>query len=320
MEDGSSVFYASPGSLNAGTITSLVKAVEPVAVYLNSMFSFSYTLRPLYVLRKMSYKGRIVLAPRGMLKSSALSHKPVKKKIFLTLASLAGLGKNILFHATDEQEKMDVIKHFGNNAEVVVAANVPAVPSGSFAREKKPDQLKLIYLSRIHPIKNLSYALELLPGLSGKTNIIFDIYGSVEDEEYYRHCFDLARKLEKKVSIHFCGGVEYQEVHSLLKQYHLFLLPTLGENFGHAIFDAMAAGCPVLISDQTPWKNLEEYNAGWAISLQQPAKFTEVLERLYSMDNEEYAAYPAGAHKFAESYVRQQSENNRYPELFTGSR
>ena len=35
-----------------------------------------------------------------------------------------------------------------------------------------------------------------------------------------------------------------------------FLLPTGGENFGHAIFEALSCGVPALISDRTPWRDL----------------------------------------------------------------
>ena len=35
----------------------------------------------------------------------------------------------------------------------------------------------------------------------------------------------------------------------------LFVFPTLGENFGHVIFESLEASTPVLVSDQTPWKS-----------------------------------------------------------------
>ena len=40
------------------------------------------------------------------------------------------------------------------------------------------------------------------------------------------------------------GALPHSEVDSTLAGYDLFLLPSLGESFGHAIADSLAAGCP----------------------------------------------------------------------------
>ena len=44
---------------------------------------------------------------------------------------------------------------------------------------------------------------------------------------------------------------------------HYLLSSTTQENFGHSIVEAWAHGCPVLISDRTPWRGLEAHNVGW---------------------------------------------------------
>lgn len=44
-------------------------------------------------------------------------------------------------------------------------------------------------------------------------------------------------------------------------------MPTFNENYGHAIVESFVAGLPVVISDRTPWRNLEKINAGWDIPL-----------------------------------------------------
>ena len=87
-------------------------------------------------------------------------------------------------------------------------------------------------------------------------------------------------------------GTESPEInrnypHQIAKN-HLFFLPTLGENFGHIILEAFCAGCPVLISDQTPWRDLEEKGVGWNLPLDQPELFREVLQRFAGMENAEY--------------------------------
>ena len=47
-------------------------------------------------------------------------------------------------------------------------------------------------------------------------------------------------------------------------------LPTFAENYGHSIVEALSVGTPMLISDNSPWKNLQEKGFGWEISLNEP--------------------------------------------------
>ena len=131
---------------------------------------------------------------------------------------------------------------------------------------KSAGHVTFIFLSRISPKKNLYGILKMLGYLSG--NIHFTIVGPVRDEDYWRKCLDAIEQLPENVFVHVSGSVPHEKVHTLLSQHHFFILPTLGENFGHAILEAMAAGTPVIISDQTPWRNLKNQSAGWDIALE----------------------------------------------------
>jgi glycosyltransferase involved in cell wall biosynthesis len=78
----------------------------------------------------------------------------------------------------------------------------------------------------------------------------------------------------------------------------LFFLPTRGENFGHVISESLQAGCPVLISDQTPWQGLEEKKAGWVNSLLQPERFQAVLQEVLEMDDRLFREWSRGARAY----------------------
>ena len=53
---------------------------------------------------------------------------------------------------------------------------------------------------------------------------------------------------------------------------------------GEAIVEALAAGCPVVISDRTPWRGLERRGVGWDVPLDHPAAFHHALATLSAMD------------------------------------
>src|SRR5687767_4565074 len=110
LSNGAVVWYASPEFLRSSNIRKVISEVSPDVVYLNSMFSTTFSLMPLWILRRLKFNGRIILAPRGMLNTSAVFRKKWKKKIFLSLFSLSNISKQIVYHATDKQEEADIKK------------------------------------------------------------------------------------------------------------------------------------------------------------------------------------------------------------------
>jgi glycosyltransferase involved in cell wall biosynthesis len=83
----------------------------------------------------------------------------------------------------------------------------------------------------------------------------------------------------------------------------LFFLPTANENFGFVILEALLAGCPVLISDQTPWRNLAEKGIGWDLPLSRPDLIRAALQRCIAMDAQSHRSMSIRAREFALDYV-----------------
>ncbi len=110
-------------------------------------------------------------------------------------------------------------------------------------------------------MKNLETALAILSRLSGLA-IEFNIYGTLEDTDYWRRCEAAIAALPPNIRVAYRGPVQPEDVETVLSGYDAFLLPTLGENYGHVIREALSAGLPVLISDRTPWRGLEARGAG----------------------------------------------------------
>lgn len=315
LENGAHIWYASPAWLKTSNIRSLLKDVKPDVVYLNSMFSSSFSLLPLWVLRSMMYSGRIILAPRGMLNTSAVSRKKWRKKIFLSLFSFSRISKKIIFHATDKQEEEDIKKYFRNQAQVYLIENIPNISTRWQPRHKQPGQLNCVFISRIHPIKNLLFAINILKGISG-CSVLFDIYGTIEDEKYYQKCREAVSRANPHININFKGPVANARIFDVLQNYHVFFLPTQGENFGHVIFEALTSGCVLLISDKTPWKNLEENNAGWAISLNDTKSYLNRVRELCMMSESDFNVKSLAAHDYARKHLGSMNFRQKYLSLF----
>ena len=90
-----------------------------------------------------------------------------------------------------------------------------------------------------------------------------------------------------------------------LAEYDLFLLPTRGENFGYAIFDALEVGLPVMLSDLTPWQDLERIGAGWSLPLAEPDRFAAAIDRMAALAPAERNALRRAARSLAESSLQE---------------
>jgi glycosyltransferase involved in cell wall biosynthesis len=313
QDDNVHVYYFSHDNLTRNNIRNLIRKTEFDQVYLNGIYSFYFTLIPLYYLRKKHQKN-IIIATRGMLAKSALGVKKRKKQFFIRAVKVLKLFDHVIFHATNEDEKADIRNEFGDKVHVRTAGNLPAVNKHIRWKEKEKlsGQLKLVNIARIAPEKNLIFALQLLKQI--RSEVIFDFYGPVYDQQYWNDCKSVLDELPSNIKANYKGSIENEKVQDLFTNYHFMFMPTLGENFGHIILQSLSAGCPVIISDQTPWKFLEQKNIGWDISFESPDAFINVIEQSAKMGQIEYNKMSQNAFEYAEKYVENKEivEQNRH--------
>jgi glycosyltransferase involved in cell wall biosynthesis len=315
-EGGVNVFYCSPAGLNWQNIRKQLTVVGPDFIYLNSMFSTKFTIFPLLINRLYRLKNKMVLSPRGMLRASAVEFKSFKKKIFLNCFRWMGFQKSIYFLASDDTEVKDVQRYFGRASRVALIPNFPAaLPETPGIIEKKKGELSLIYIGRVHPIKNLDFLLHLLRDV--KAWIGLTIVGSLEDKAFWQTCQEMIGVLPENIRVTYAGEMPNHRLPAITAAHHLFILPTKGENFGHAIFEALALGKPVLISDQTPWRGLTALKAGWDLSLDRPELFREVIELAADFGQEQYDSWCNATRDYVKNYIRQLNLKEEYQKLFS---
>ncbi|MFZ4856342.1 MAG: glycosyltransferase family 4 protein [Desulfuromonadaceae bacterium] len=291
------VYYASKLSLRLLALSSLINSVKFDIMYLNSFFSTDFTLKPLLLryLKINTLNCNIILAPRGEFSIGALKQKWLKKNIYIRFARICGLYNHLIWQASSRFEKNDIITSF-TKAKVSVALPITIAPdlvSGSndllhtSQHQKQVGVLDIVFLSRISPKKNLDGALSMLKGIQG--DITFNIFGTAEDHDYWQECQKIFQTFDSNIKVNYHGSVEHSQVRKIFQKHHLFFFPTLGENFGHVIIEALLEGCPILLSDQTPWRDLEDKGIGWDLSLECPDKFRDILQRCVNMDNIEFS-------------------------------
>ena len=293
------VYYLNENSLTENFILKIYAEINPDNVYLNSMWSPKFTLLPLKVFRKSSISAKVLLAPRGMLKPAALKQKGFKKKLFLSFAKFNKLYSNITWHATSELETQEILQKFPN-AKVRLAPNISNAEV-SIVKKEYNSPFRILTVGRISPEKGYFEALEAIRKWNPRTSVIYDIIGLEENKELVDSIHLLAKE-STSVMIKIHGHKNQDELKVFYEKAHLFFLPSRGENYGHAIAEALSYGTPVVISNQTPWKNLEEANAGKASSLN-PMNLIDGLNFFLNLNPDEYQAWSQGASDYAKLHV-----------------
>ncbi len=274
---GSKVVYLSKISFKV--LNKFISHFKPHVIHLNSYFSL-FTIIILILKKAKFVESKIVLSPRGELLPSALEINYLKKKLFITWSSYFKLYDDISFHCTS-QEEVIAVKQFYKN-KIFTIDNLASADNCSVAHVVKPVKpLRLVYISRIRDNKNLLFALEILQNIVDR-DLVFDIYGPIEDDKYWAACLVVIEKLPTKIKCRYGGIVNPEDVKKIMHRYQVFFLPSKTENFGHVIVEAMQVGLIPLISTATPWNDLQEYKAGWAIQLNKKEDFISAIKLLYS--------------------------------------
>jgi glycosyltransferase involved in cell wall biosynthesis len=330
------VMYLLPGWRGHLRMMALLRSIEPeTPLYLNSVFDRRYAMLPILMNRLGLLRvRRVMVAPRGEFSEGALGIKSMRKRIYLSIARWIGLYRKVVWHASTELEAEEIRREFPHLVEIQTPGKTPDASPSDCARArsilaiskdigsavgcileekrlKRAGALRVVSISRIAPIKNLLGALEILRGASGE--ISFHIYGPLEDKGYWNQCLRAIATMPANICVQYMGRLEHERVVQVISQFDLFLLPTLGENYGHVICEALVAGCPVLISDRTPWRALEVAGVGWDIPVVEIDRYRQVIKLCVEAGEEWYAGLSARANAYGEKLASDPSviEANR---------
>jgi len=293
------IHYLTVGPRGAEGLADLLRETPHDLLFVNGFFDRELTI-PAMLARRFGKAPRtpVVISPRGEFSSGALGLKNARKGLYMALVRLLGLARDVTFHVTSEEEEADTRKLFPNNRIERITNVRPLFPLPAY----QPGNLfRLAFLGRISPVKGLDVALEALALVTERVD--FTIYGPVSDPAHWARCEELIAALPANVTAHRDGELTNDAVPHAMAGQELMFMPSRSENFGHAIFEALCAGTPVLIGDRTPWQNLEAAQAGFDIPLPNPVALAAAIDHLAAMGPAEYAQWRAGARAMAERFV-----------------
>lgn len=308
-DKGIKVYYNSQSG-SKHEICNIINAVQPDVIFINGIYSLPYTIYPLLC----TGAARKILSVRGMLHPGALSQKPLKKKIFLAIFKLRCLHRKAEYHATTDDEQQYIYNHFGKDKKVWVVPNLPNVMSYIPPTQKNIGTVKLVSVSLISPMKNILLVLHALQSV--KANVIYHIYGPVKDAKYWEECQTAIARMPANVEVVYKGEMLPHLVHNTLSGYHYFVLPSKSENFGHAIYEALSSGRPVITSHSTPWNGLKVAGAGYNIDPNLIQEFVTLIEILADVTPQSYERSSIAAKRYIEEKYDLQFVIKEYCNMF----
>lgn len=297
------VYYSSRKKFTVKLTSKLVTDIAPDLILLNSIFSKPSILFMTALRRKLVRGVPVLIFTCGELSKPSLSVRKTKKMLFLAVAKRFGSYRRVFWKASFDDERRDIEDVFGQGLDIKLAPDLlpkEILPTFSMDAKpvKSPGSIKLVFVSRIDPKKNLNFLLEVLT-LIDTGDIKLEIIGPHEDPHYWNECKELIKKLPNNISTNIVGSVPNTEVLDRMKNSNFFVLPTLSENFGYVFIEAMAAGCPLLISERTVWNDVEEKQVGWELPLGSKETWLQKLRYCINMDQDEYFKMSQNARNYA---------------------
>lgn len=289
-----------------------IENIKPTAFFVVGIFDPAYNFKPLLRWKHIP----AIISVRGMLHPGALSQKRLKKTIYLALWKLLGIHKRNVFHATTAEEKAFIENYFGKNTVVQVAANLPADIPFQQPGEKLTGQLVLCTIALISPMKNHELVLQALLETDNKYRVEYHIYGPVKDKLYWNRCEALIQQMPANVQVVYHGDIAPDEVVPALAQTHVVVQPSKSENYGHALYEALLAGRPLITSKDTPWNGLAERLAGKNIDAGNREELKNAIAFYAACSDEEYQLYCRAARDYAIKAVGRELIKAQYRGLF----
>ena len=197
---------------------------------------------------------KLVRMPHGCTDPTKLKHHWHKKR-------WVALIERWLFRRTDRiiatcEDEVGWIKAFEPNVkrvEIVPLSSPISHPQSPILQSLSPinHPLKLLYVGRLHPLKGVEYLLEAMPQ-DAKIVII----GKDEGEGQKLKSIVARRNLD----VEFRGIVSEDEKNAAYDWCDVLVLPTLSENFGLVIAEALERGKRVITTDGAPaWGDGNDY-------------------------------------------------------------
>jgi glycosyltransferase involved in cell wall biosynthesis len=237
------------------------------------------------------FKIPYVVAPHGMLDEKSLRMgNRYMKRLFWWLADgpmYRGAAAVQCLNTAEERVSPWLaglpVVHIANGIDDHIFAEMP--PQGAFRSRyfaNQPAARIVLFLSRIHPKKGLDRFLPLWPQLIGAVPNARLVIAGTGEPAHLRAIQDQIGRLGIGASVQMVGQLNGRDKWQALRDADVFILPSRQEGFSMAITEAMAAGCPVVITRACQFDEVETGGAGIIAPDDSMAGFSDAVVSIFN--------------------------------------
>lgn len=314
---GIAVNYVATRSLKSFTNAVLdVRRSKPDIIFLNSFFDAALAIIfQLLIAVKFLQPRLLLLAPRGEFIEEALRLKSRKKAVYIGVYKALRLHKSVVWIASAEDEVAEIKRTIDATARIIVRQDDVELPARAAAPPVRDpgERLRLVHFGRCVPKKGIDIALEALKTVEAPVD--FDIFGNEEDRSYSDRCKEIAAELSGSARARFFGHIDADSVRDTVRMYDAAIFPTLGENFGHVIAEALSVGCPVMVADTTPWSETVRSGGGFVVAPNTPQSWAKTIDDYFRIGPAGWADARSKAAAAYEDWFRETANQPHIYEL-----
>jgi glycosyltransferase involved in cell wall biosynthesis len=204
-----------------------------------------------------------VVSPHGALNSWALTVNPLPKKLMWRLVEERRLRRSSVVRATSMFEA-DFLRRLVPKATIAVIPPGTDLPDLSRRPARKGPRTAL-FLSRIIPNKGLLTLIRAWAQVRPR-DWKLEVYGT-DFQNHLAECRQAVAESGLEPVVHFNAAAYQEKKWEPYLNADLFILPTISENFGIAIAEALASSVPVITTQAAPWEDLTREQCGWWVGL-----------------------------------------------------
>lgn len=247
----------------------------------------SVFLWPTTVACRLARRARVphLIAPRGMLIKELIERRgALRKRAWIALFERRNLAEASAIHFTAEAERAELDRLGYHYQKAMVVPNGVESPQPWTADEVAADVREamgeggyILFLSRISWKKGIERLIDAMVDLPGRRALIVG-----NDEEGL-----LPVLRERVASIGLAGRIGFlprsvsgADKEALFQKASVFVLPSLSENFGNVVLEAMIRGCPVLVTEEVGAREVVEQAKGGLVVRGEPQEIAAGIERV----------------------------------------
>ncbi len=199
-----------------------------------------------------------VVSLHGMLLERSMANHQLRKRLFLAFSGETIMGRASALHFTTRLEQRESQPFLPEGLDRVV---IPLTIDGGLL-ERLPGRQewrryfpqlpetwpRLLFLSRIHPVKNLPSLIRALPGLVKEFRGLHLVVAGDGEAEYVQKMHRIALDAGVSKEILFIGSVTGEEKAALISSATVMTIPSFHENFGMAVAEGLACEVPTLVT------------------------------------------------------------------------